>query len=46
MSPVSTTSTILPSIVAPIPESRVAFPSTASCATGTADSRMRAAARR
>ncbi len=46
MSPVSTTSTILPSIVAPMPESRVAFPSSASCATGTAESRIRAAARR
>ena len=46
MSPVSTTSTILPSIVAPIPESRVAFPSTASWATGTAESLIRAAARR
>jgi hypothetical protein len=39
-------STIFPSIVAPIPESRVAFLSSASCATGTADSRMRVAARR
>ena len=46
MSPVSTYSTILPSIVPPIPESRVALPSIASCATGTAESRIRAAARR
>ena len=45
-SPVSESSTILASIVPPIPESRVAFPSRASCATGTADSRMRAEARR
>ena len=45
-SPVSVYSTIFPSIVEPIPESRVAFLSSASCATGTADSRMRVAARR
>jgi hypothetical protein len=45
-SPLSVYSTIFPSIVAPIPESRLAFLSSASCATGTADSRMRVAARR
>ena len=43
---VSTYSMILFSIVVPIPESRVASWSSASWATGTADSRMRVAARR
>ena len=45
-SPVSAYSTILASVVPPIPESRVALPSIASWATGTADSLMREAARR
>ena len=46
ISPVSTTSTIFSSIVLPIPESSLALPSSASCATGPPVSRMRVAARR
>ena len=46
ISPSSTTSTILPSIVAPIPLRLFALPSSASCATGPPVSRIRVAARR
>ena len=46
ISPWSTTSTIFCSIVLPIPASCVARPSSASCATGTAVSRIRVAALR
>ena len=45
-SPVSVYSTIFASIVPPMPERRVALPSIASWATGTADSLMREEARR
>ena len=46
ISPVSVSSTILASIVAPIPESSFAFPASASSAIDAAVSRMRVAARR
>ena len=45
ISPSSTTSTIFPSIVLPIPCSAFALPSSASCATDAGVSRIRAAAR-
>ncbi len=46
ISPSSTTSTILASIVLPIPVRFFALPSSASCATGPPVSRIRVAARR
>ncbi len=46
ISPVSITSTILVSIVLPMPGSSFAFPSSASSATEAAVSRIRVAARR
>ncbi len=46
ISPSSTTSTAFASIVFPIPGRSFAFPSSASSATGSGDSRIRVAARR